>query len=82
MNECRILRIVIDFKECHNPENIPFQDESFDLIINRHGNFNTKEIYHLLKKKVGLFITDQVGEDNEAARKFYESIGFVDTGKS
>lgn len=38
--------------------------EKFDLIINRHGNFNAKELYRLLKKR-GIFVTEQVGEDND-----------------
>ena len=59
-----MLPLGIDFKACDNPANIPFQDESFDLIINRHGDFNAKEIYRLLKKG-GLFITEQVGGDND-----------------
>ena len=59
-----LLPLGIDFKECNNAANIPFQDESFDLIINRHGDFNAEEIYRLLKKG-GVFITQQVGEDND-----------------
>lgn len=59
-----LLPLGIDFKACDAPANIPFQDESFDLIINRHGAFNAKEIYRLLKKG-GLFITEQIGSDND-----------------
>lgn len=59
-----LLPLGIDFKACDNPANIPFEDESFDMIINRHGDFNAKEIHRLLKKG-GLFITEQVGEDND-----------------
>lgn len=59
-----LLPLGIDFKACDDPANIPFEDESFDLIINRHGSFNAKELYRLLKKG-GLFITQQVGDDNE-----------------
>ena len=43
---------------------IPFPDESFDIIINRHGDFNPMEIRRLLKPG-GLFITQQVGSDND-----------------
>ena len=59
-----LLPLGIDFKECSNPANIPFQDERFDMIINRHGDFCAEEIYRLLKKG-GVFITQQVGEDND-----------------
>ncbi len=34
------------------------------MIINRHGDFNAKELYRLLKKD-GIFVTEQVGGDNE-----------------
>ena len=54
----------IHFKECNDPANIPYEGESFDLIINRHGSFDAKELHRLLKKD-GLFITQQVGADNE-----------------
>jgi SAM-dependent methyltransferase len=59
-----LMPLGIDFKTCDNPADIPFQDGSFDLIINRHGDFNAKEIYRLLKKG-GVFITEQVGGDND-----------------
>ena len=59
-----LLPLGINFKVCDNPANIPFPDERFDLIINRHGSFNAKELYRLLKKG-GLFITQQVGGENE-----------------
>ena len=59
-----LLPLGIDFKECSDAVNIPFPDESFDIIINRHGDFNAKELYRLLKKG-GLFITQQVGSEND-----------------
>ena len=59
-----LLPLGIDFRPCDDPENIPFPDESFDLIINRHGDFIPKELHRLLKKG-GLFIAQQVGEDND-----------------
>ncbi|MGM9969196.1 MAG: class I SAM-dependent methyltransferase [Anaeroplasma sp.] len=59
-----LLPLGIHFKECNNPANIPFADESFDLIINRHGDFNAREIFRLLKKG-GIFITEQVGSEND-----------------
>ena len=54
----------VDFRPCDNPADIPFEDESFDMIINRHGDFNAKELARLLKKG-GIFVTEQVGEDND-----------------
>lgn len=58
-----LLPLGIDFKACDNPANIPFDNESFDMIINRHGKFHAEELYRLLKKG-GIFVTQQVGEDN------------------
>lgn len=63
---CRetLLPLGICFKECSNPSEIPFARQSFDVIINRHGSFDAGELYRLLKKD-GVFITEQVGGDNE-----------------
>ncbi len=59
-----LLPLGIDFKACDDASNIPFADSSFDMIINRHGDFDPKETARLLKKN-GLFITEQVGAENE-----------------
>lgn len=42
----------------------PFEDQAFDLILNRHGDFNPVEIGRLLKPG-GVFITQQVGAEND-----------------
>lgn len=42
---------------------LPFTDEEFDLVINRHGGYNVKELKRILKHK-GQFITQQVGSNN------------------
>lgn len=54
----------IHFKACDDPAHIPFEPASFDIIINRHGDFNADELFRLLKKG-GIFITEQVGGDND-----------------
>lgn len=41
----------------------PFKDESFDLVLNRHGGLNIPEIARVLKKK-GVFLTQQVSGDS------------------
>lgn len=60
----RLLPLGIDLRECSDAAHIPFDDESFDIIINRHGDFYPPEIGRLLKPG-GLFITQQVGADND-----------------
>lgn len=60
----RLLPLGIDFRECNNPARIPYEDECFDIIINRHGDFIAKELYRLVKNG-GIFITQQVGCDND-----------------
>lgn len=63
---CRqtLLPLGIDFRPCDDPAVIPFADESFDLILNRHGDIHGEELFRLLKKG-GLFITQQVGDEND-----------------
>ncbi len=59
-----LLPLGIDFKECSDPAAIPFPDGAFDIVVNRHGSFHAGELFRLLKKG-GLFITEQVGGDND-----------------
>lgn len=59
-----LLPLGIDFKEASADGPLPFEDESFDLVLNRHGSFSTAEIRRILKPN-GLFITQQVGADND-----------------
>lgn len=63
---CRetLVPLGIHFQECNNPSDIPFVDESFDMIINRHGDFDPSELYRLLKSG-GRFVTQQVGGEND-----------------
>jgi len=43
--------------------NLPFEENTFDLIINRHDSFDGADIYRVLKP-TGIFITQQVGGAN------------------
>lgn len=54
----------IRFRECSDASRIPFDDCSFDMILNRHGDFDPVEIFRLLRSG-GMFITQQVGEQND-----------------
>lgn len=50
--------------ECTDIINLPFNNEEFDLVLNRHGAINAKEIYRILEKG-GTFFTQQVtGSDD------------------
>lgn len=60
----KLLPLGIDFRSCNDSSSIPFDSESFDLMINRHGDFTPREIYRLLNEN-GIFITEQVGGDND-----------------
>ena len=59
----KLLPMGIDFRP-GNGNKLPFEDERFDLVINRHGDFNAEEIHRVLKPG-GLFITQQVGAEND-----------------
>jgi len=54
----------IDFRPAAGNGKLPFPDGSFDMVINRHGDFNAQEIYRVLRHG-GLFITQQVGAEND-----------------
>ena len=53
----------IEVRQVFNDNYIPFENNMFDIIINRHEAFDMNEVYRLLKPN-GLFITQQVGEFN------------------
>lgn len=44
---------------------MPFEDGSFDLVLNRHGGFRSAEMHRILKPR-GVFLSQQVGGDNLA----------------
>ena len=41
----KLIPLGIDLKECSDPARLPFDDSSFDLVINRHGDFFPDELY-------------------------------------
>ncbi|MBR4992376.1 MAG: GNAT family N-acetyltransferase [Clostridia bacterium] len=59
-----LLPLGIDFKAAAADGPLPFPDDYFDLVLNRHGSFDSKEIFRVLKPG-GVFLTQQVGEDND-----------------
>ena len=60
----KLLPLGVNFKECTDCSRIPYEDDTFDIILNRHGDMEPKEFYRLLKKD-GIFITEQVGSEND-----------------
>ncbi len=54
----------IRFAVCDDPAALPFEDGAFDLILNRHGAYDPKELFRLLRPG-GVFLTQQVGADND-----------------
>lgn len=51
---------------------LPFADNSFDLIINRHASYNPHEVWRVLKPECQ-FITQQVGDQTN--RRLHELLG-------
>lgn len=65
----KLIPLGIDFRQADGKGILPFEDAAFDVVINRHGDFNPNEIYRVLKPG-GVFITQQVGAEND--REFVE----------
>lgn len=63
---CRevLLPLGIDFRPGDGKEKLPFAADSFDMVINRHGDLQAGEIRRVLKPG-GIFITQQVGAEND-----------------
>ena len=59
-----LLPLGVDFWAADGKAVLPFEDATFDMVINRHGDFNAEEIHRILKPG-GLFITQQVGAEND-----------------
>lgn len=53
----------IEVKQVFNDSQLPFEDNTFDIIINRHESFDINEVRRILKAN-GIFITQQVGGKN------------------
>ncbi len=60
----------IEVREVLYDTNLPFDDNYFDIVINRHGSFCLSEVNRILKPG-GIFITQQVGgKNNKEISKF------------
>lgn len=61
----RLLPLGIEVKQ-RSDDLIPYEDETFDLVINRHGSYIEDEVFRVLKPG-GKYITQQVGSENMIA---------------
>ena len=63
---CRetLLPLGVDFREADGGGPLPFPDGSFDLVLNRHGDYLPAEVFRVLKPG-GIFLTQQVGSEND-----------------
>ncbi len=52
-----LLPLGIDFKEADGGEKLPFEDEYFDIITNRHGDYSVSELKRVLKKRWFFYYT-------------------------
>lgn len=59
-----LLPLGIDFRQANGKGKLPYDKNTFDVVINRHGDFNPQEIYRVLKTG-GVFISQQVGAEND-----------------
>ena len=59
----RLAPLGIHVKQVFGDASLPFADETFDIIINRHESFHAGEVRRILKPG-GVFITQQVGAEN------------------
>ena len=63
---CRetLLPLGVDFRQADGNGELPYKDGSFDMVIDRHGDFNPSEIYRVLKPG-GVLVMQQVGAEND-----------------
>lgn len=60
----RLIPMGIRFQQVDGGGTLPFADETFDLILNRHGSYDPAEVCRLLQPG-GTFVTEQVGAQND-----------------
>lgn len=54
----------IQVEQIFDDQHIPYEDDRFDIVINRHEDYDLREVKRILKKD-GIFITQQIGKDND-----------------
>ncbi len=66
----------IDVRQIFSDNKLPFENNSFDIILNRHEAYDVGEVARILKPQ-GIFITQQVGGRNNNALSSRLIDGFV-----
>ena len=56
--------ITVKYYDSEKGVPLPFPDDSFDLVIDRHESYDLSEVRRVLKKN-GFFVTQQVGGEND-----------------
>lgn len=59
----RLTPLSVDVRQTLENGLLPFEDGTFDLVANRHEDFDAREVYRVLKPG-GFFVTQQVGGKN------------------
>jgi SAM-dependent methyltransferase len=62
----RLEPLGIEVRAVKDDDQLPFNDATFDMVINRHSSLDASEVRRVLKPG-GLFITQQVGDQNNMA---------------
>lgn len=65
---CRetLLPLGVDFRAADAGRALPFADNTFDMVLSRHGAYCAEELFRVLSPG-GVFLTQQVGCDNDRA---------------
>ncbi len=56
----------VDFVQVDAAGHLPWPDQTFDVVLCRHGSYCPEEVFRVLKPG-GYFLTQQVGEQNDRA---------------
>ncbi len=62
----RLVPLGVDFVQVDAAERLPWPDNTFDVVLCRHGSYCPEEVFRVLKWG-GYFLTQQVGEQNDRA---------------